>query len=71
MRNEVMKEILKMIAKDENQDEEKVYQQMQEAIDEAYFSDDPDIRKRWENIPHKGDRPVPEEVIEYLVSKLQ
>lgn len=71
MREDVMKQILKMIAKDECQDEEAVYSQMQKAIDEAYYSEDPDIKKRWKDIPHKGERPIPEEVIEYLVEKLQ
>lgn len=71
MREDVMKQILKMIAEDECQDEETVYSQMQKAIDEAYYSDDPDIKKRWKDVPHEGERPIPEEVIEYLVEKLR
>lgn len=71
MKEDVMKQILNMIAKDECQDEETVYSQMQMAIDEAYYNADPSIKKLWEDIPHKGERPIPEEVIEYLVDKLR
>lgn len=71
MREDMMKQILNMIAKDECQDEETVYSQMQMAIDEAYYNADPRIKKRWKDIPHKGERPIPEEVIEYLVEKLR
>ncbi|WP_416326190.1 sporulation initiation factor Spo0A [[Eubacterium] hominis] len=71
MKTEIMKEIVKMIATDENQKEEDIYREMQIAIDQAYFNDDPMIKKRWERIPHEGVKPTPEDVVDYLVTLLK
>lgn len=55
--------ILDRIAKENHTTPEDVYREMQIAIDAAYDNPDPKVRKNWETIPFKGDRPTPEEVI--------
>lgn len=61
--NTNFKEILRKIAKENNTTPEEVYREMQIAIDAAYDNPDPEIRKRWNAIQFKGDRPTPEDVI--------
>lgn len=61
--NTDFQKILKKIALQHNTTPEEVYREMQIAIDAAYDNDDPQVRKQWETIPFKGDRPTPEEVI--------
>lgn len=68
---DIMNQILKLIATDENLSEDEVYQEMQIAINQAYDSEDEDVRKRWQDIPCSQDHPTPEEVIGYLVQKLK
>lgn len=55
--------ILERIAKENHTTPEEVYREMQIAIDAAYESSDPEVRKNWEMIPFEGDRPKPEDVI--------
>lgn len=55
--------ILERIAKENHTTPEEVYREMQIAIDAAYDNPDPEIRKNWETITFKGDRPTPEEVV--------
>lgn len=61
--NTNLQEILEKIARDNNTTPEKVYQEMQIAIDAAFNSPDPQVRKNWESIHYTGDRPTPEDVI--------
>lgn len=61
--NTDFQKILEKIALQHNTTPEEVYREMQIAIDAAYDNDDPQVRKQWEAIPFKGDRPTPEEVI--------
>ena len=46
-----------------------VREEIQKAIDEGMKSTDPKAIELWKNCPKKGEKPTPEEVIEYI-SKL-
>lgn len=61
--NTNLQEILEKIAKNNNTTPEEVYCEMQIAIDAAFNSPDPQVRKNWEKIHYTGDRPTPEDVI--------
>ena len=61
--NTNLQEILQKIAQQNNTTPEEVYKEMQIAIDAAYASKDPQVRKNWEAIHYTGDRPTPEDVI--------
>lgn len=43
-----------------------VREEIQKAIDEGMKSTDPQAIKLWKNCPKKGDKPTPEELIEYI-----
>lgn len=64
-------EIIKQVAKVHNTTPEEVYTEMQIALDAAFNSKDPEVKKEWAKIPFRGERPTPEDVIPYLVSKLK
>lgn len=49
---------------------EEVYAEIQRAIDAGYDSPDPKVQEEWRKVKIKGDRPTPEEVINYAVSTL-
>ena len=44
---------------------------MQIAIDEGFDNPDPAVQEEWKKMTLKGDRPTPEEVINYAVKKLK
>ncbi|MDO5390279.1 MAG: sporulation initiation factor Spo0A C-terminal domain-containing protein [Eubacteriales bacterium] len=64
-------EIIKQVAKVHNTTPEEVYAEMQIALDAAFQSKDPDVKKAWAKIPFQGERPTPEDVIPYLASQLK
>lgn len=64
------KDIFKEVAKQFNTTPDEVKNEIQQAIDEAFNNPDPEIRRFWDNIPRKGDRPTAEEVIEYMSYKI-
>lgn len=43
-----------------------VREEIQKAIDEGMKNADPQVIELWKNCPKKGDKPTPEELIEYL-----
>ena len=61
--NTDFQKILERIAKDNNTTPEEVYKEMQIAIDAAFDSPDPEVRKNWEMIHYSGKRPTPEDVV--------
>ena len=50
--------------------QEEVYAEMQRAIDAGYDNPDPKVQAEWRKVKIKGNRPTPEEVINYAVSTL-
>jgi hypothetical protein len=49
---------------------EEVYREMQVAINAAFDSNDPAVRREWDQVRFCGEKPTPEEVIDYAVGKL-
>ena len=64
-------ELIKRVAKAHHTTPEEVYTEMQIALDAAFHSKDPEVKKEWAKIPFQGERPTPEDVIPYLVSQLK
>lgn len=60
------RKILEEVAKQNNTTVEEVYREMQIAIDAGFDNPDPEVQKRWKQIPYKGERPTPEDLIPYI-----
>lgn len=59
-------EIIKKIASENNTSAEEIIKELERTIDDAMQNPDPSIRKNWERIPRKGEKPTPAEFIEYI-----
>ena len=55
------------IAEKYNTTPEEVRREMQIAIDAGFDNPDPAVQEEWKKMTLKGDRPTPEEVINYAV----
>lgn len=44
---------------------------MQDALDEGMRSPDPAVQAEWHSIPHKGEKPTPQEVMAHIVKKIR
>jgi len=38
----------------------------EQLIDAGFDNPDPEVQKRWKQIPYKGERPTPEDLIPYI-----
>ena len=65
------KTIYEKIAEKYNTTPEEVRREMQIAIDAGFVNPDPAVQEEWKKMTLKGDRPTPEEVINYAVKKLK
>ena len=65
------KTIYEKIAEKYNTTPEEVRREMQIAIDAGFDNPDPAVQEEWNKMTLKGDRPTPEEVINYAVKKLK
>lgn len=63
-------DVLNVIARQNNTTPENILRDMQIAIDAGYNNPDPDVQAKWSTIPHKGERPTAEEVINHLALTL-
>lgn len=63
------KKALKKLAKQKGISERAVRQEIEIAIQEAMKSPDP--QAFWKSIPHKGEQPMPEEVIAYIADMVK
>lgn len=59
------------IAKKQGITEQEVLASMQEALDEGMRSPDPAVQTAWRSIPHKGEKPTPQEVLEHIVKRIR
>lgn len=66
-----VRELLEQVAKKNHATIEEVYKEMQIAIDAGFDNPDPEVQKMWKQIPFKGDRPTPEDVIPYVATMAQ
>ena len=63
--------IYEKIAEKYNTTPEEVRREMQIAIDAGFDNPDPAVQEEWKKMTLKGERPTPEEVINYAVKKLK
>ena len=61
------KTIYEKIAEKYNTTPEEVRREMQIAIDAGFDNPDPAVQEEWKKMTLKGERPTPEEVINYAV----
>lgn len=65
------KTILQAVARKNGVSTETVLKEMQEAIDIGFNDPDPEVQAKWREIPRKGDKPTPEDVIMYYATLLK
>ena len=65
------KTIYEKIAEKYNTTPEEVRREMQIAIDAGFDNPDPDVQEEWKKTTLKGNRPTPEEVINFAVKQLK
>ena len=63
------KTIYEKIAEKYNTTPEEVRREMQIAIDAGFDNPNPAVQEEWKKMTLKGERPTPEEVINYAVKK--
>lgn len=63
--------LLEQIAKQNDTTVEEIYKEMQIAIDAGFDNPNPEVQKRWKQIPFKGDKPTPEDLIPYVASQIK
>jgi len=61
---------IKEIAKREGKSIEEIRAAIQESMDAAMASQDPAVQDMWKKIPCVGEKPTPEEFIEYVARKV-
>lgn len=59
------------IGKGEGISSKEVEKEIQSAIDSGFDNPDVAIRAEWAKVPFKGERPTPQEVIEYLCKEMK
>lgn len=64
-------DIFAMVAKQHGISREEVYVEIQKAIDAGFDNPDPLVQAEWKKISIRGERPMPEEVLAYMVEQLQ
>ena len=65
------KTIFEKVAEKFHTTPEEVYAEIQRAIDAGFDSPDPEVQAEWRKVKIKGDRPTPEEVINYALGELK
>ncbi|MDE6132904.1 MAG: hypothetical protein K2G04_05975 [Oscillospiraceae bacterium] len=60
------KKAINKVAEQEGLPVEEIRKEMQIAIDEGLKSTEPQAVEFWKGIPHKGEKPTPEEFIDYI-----
>lgn len=71
MRKGKFNKVIDAIGKGEGISSKEVEKEIQIAIDSGFDNPDAAIRAEWAKVPYKGERPTPQEVIEYLCKELK
>lgn len=71
MRKRKFNKVMDTIGKGERISSKEVEKEIQIAIDSGFDNPDPTVRAEWEKVPFKGERPIPQEVIEYLCKEMK
>lgn len=65
------RKLFMQIALENNTTPQEIRKEIEKAIDEAMNNPDPKTRIFWDNIPKRGARPTPEEVIAYAAAEVK
>lgn len=65
-----MKNIIKQVAKQNNVSVKEVKREIRTVIHTAMQSEDPNVRKLWEEICKNGKEPTPGELIRYISNNI-
>lgn len=71
MRKRKFNKVMNTIGKGEGISSKEVEKEIQSAIDSGFDNPDTAIRAEWAKILFKGERPTPQEVIEYLCKEMK
>lgn len=71
MRKIKFDEMMRVIGQREGISASEVEREIQLAIDLGFNNPDEKVKAEWAKIPFKGERPTPQEVIEYMCKKLR
>ena len=61
---------LRQVAREKGVSIDVVYQEIERVIESGMSSEDPLIRKRWGEIPARGEVPTVEELMEHLLQRV-
>ncbi|MFR1088058.1 MAG: sporulation initiation factor Spo0A C-terminal domain-containing protein [Mediterraneibacter gnavus] len=65
------KTIFEKVAEKFHTTPEEVYAEIQKAIDAGFDNPDPKVQAKWRKVKMQGERPTPEEVINYALGELK
>lgn len=65
------KNAISKIALENGMSARELIEEMQNAIDEGMNSTEPKVIKLWEKVPRKGEKPTPEEFIDYMAESVR
>ena len=71
MEHDQIRSALRQVAHENGVTVNVVYQEIQKLISFGIGSQDPRVRKRWEEIPNAGKAPTLEELIDYLLRRMR
>ena len=71
MRKGKFSKVMGTIGQEEGISAKEVERKIQLDIDSGFDNPDEKVQAEWAKIPFKGERPTPEEVIEYMCKKLK
>lgn len=71
MRKSKFKKVMDNIGKGEGISSKEVEKEIQIAIHSGFDNPDAAIRAKWAKVPYIGERPTPQEVIEYLCKEMK
>jgi hypothetical protein len=70
MNKKKVRKALKIIAERDGVTVKYVHSEIQKAIYLGMTNPDPQVKAYWLGIPHKGDKPTPEEVVSFMAEKV-
>ena len=71
MKNRLASKAISQVAREHHVAEDTVREDMKSAISEALRSPDPAVQALWKQIPCAGETPEPEELIAWIIKKIQ
>ncbi len=71
MKKRKLNKVMNTIGRGEGISSKEVEKEIQSTIDSGFDNPDAAIRAEWAKVPFKGERPTPQEVIEYLCKEMK